>query len=151
MGQGMSEPLARIVLPFATPSLNQWLSMHWTKRESFKHKCRLIIRREVIAMPVKALQGLMFAREHGQIGRDIGKHAKRHPVPSEAFRRVVVKRYSAGTLDADNCTGGCKGLIDAIVSEGLLFDDGPKWCSIEYQQHEAPRGKGRTEVEVYRG
>lgn len=65
-----------------------------------------------------------------------------------ARRRLVVTRGSAGELDSPNFVGGCKGLIDACVNEGLLYDDRPAWLEDHYRQEKAPRGEGYTEIEI---
>lgn len=75
-------------------------------------------------------------------------HKGMWPVRPE-LRRMVIHRYSAGELDPPNFTGGCKGLIDAVVYEGLVYDDKRAYCRIEYEQHKARPKEGRTEVEVF--
>lgn len=63
------------------------------------------------------------------------------------WRRVLITRYY-GTderlFDYANLVGGCKPLLDALVLEGLLFDDRVKWCEDHYRQesHASLRGAG---------
>ena len=65
------------------------------------------------------------------------------------LRRVVITSYRARLiLDKGNLVGGAKGLIDAIVNVGLLFDDSDKWAQIEYQQIKCKRIDERTTILV---
>ena len=64
------------------------------------------------------------------------------------LRYLVVTRHSSRSLDYDNFIGGCKPLLDALVREGLLFDDSPQWLEAEYRQEKCARIDARTEVEV---
>jgi hypothetical protein len=49
-------------------------------------------------------------------------------------RRVVITSIRGRLLDVGNLVGGAKGLVDALVQCGILVDDSPKWCEIEYHQ-----------------
>ena len=41
-----------------------------------------------------------------------------------------------------------KALLDALVIEGLVFDDSPDWLDCTYHQAKCRRGESRTVVEV---
>lgn len=49
-------------------------------------------------------------------------------------------------LDKANLIGGAKGLVDAIVNVGLLYDDSDKYADITYKQYQVPRAEERTEI-----
>ena len=41
--------------------------------------------------------------------------------------------------DYVNLVGGCKAVVDALVSQGLLVDDKPKFLADEYRQERQAR------------
>jgi len=63
--------------------------------------------------------------------------------------RLLITRYAARSLDADNLAGGCKPLIDAIRRAGIIPDDDPKTVILEFAQHGCRKGDERTEIEVF--
>ncbi len=63
--------------------------------------------------------------------------------------RLLISRYAARSLDADNLAGGCKPLIDAIRRAGIIPDDDPKTVVLEFAQHGCRKGDERTEIEVF--
>lgn len=150
----------RVFLPFATPSLNQWQSMHWSQRKRFSEACARVVRAAIqshapnlyaTAVP-DGFCSYPGCREQSLI-RDERKcswckrHAGQWALKPER-RHLTVVRCSAGVLDDDNLRGGCKGLVDALVRVGLLYDDKPKYLEAEYYQETVPRGQGRTVVRV---
>lgn len=100
----------RLVLPFVTPSLNEWLNWHHLRR----HRWGLRAERALVAS--LRLQGL--------------------PVDLECNERraVLVERFGrpGHVLDDDNLRGGCKGLVDALRRLGLVHDDSPRWMVATY-------------------
>lgn len=104
-----------------TPSLNELLRWHWTKR------------RTRAAHIARALS-LGSARQGGPTGP--GK------------RRVTITRHSSRLLDVDNLVGGCKPVIDAMVKLGWLVDDSPEHVVVTYHQAKSTRKMARTEIEV---
>lgn len=108
------------IWPLCTPSLNEWQRMHWRDRVNLGDRMKVVAR--------------FVAQKHG-------------PHPAEPAR-VEITRHSVGVLDQDNLVGGCKPLVDALVSAGLIVDDSPQWLSASYMQAKAERGRGRTEVKV---
>lgn len=52
-------------------------------------------------------------------------------------RRLTITRHYGGRCkerDRGNLVGGAKALVDAIVREGLLVDDAPRWVDDWYLQ-----------------
>jgi len=113
-----------IRLPFATPSQNQWDRYHWGRRAKW--------------MKI-ASEWLMVRLGELGVSREANSNRK---------MRVVIRRYSSGQLDYANLVGGCKGLVDCLRYAGILVDDNPMWLEDIYEQAPAPRGEGRTEIEV---
>lgn len=57
--------------------------------------------------------------------------------PARGLRRMTLTRvYANGqrVIDTDNWAGGSKGLVDAIVREGIIRDDGPAWLELHHDQ-----------------
>lgn len=73
-----------------------------------------------------------------------GKHATLGAMPTR--RSILVTRFGR-ELDHGNLVGGCKPLVDALVQEGVIFDDSPAWLEATYAQGKG-RGNPRTEVVV---
>lgn len=92
--------MIELVIDECTPSLNPLLGQHWS------HKHRL--------------------RAHwGWLVRRARLNAKVFDPPRFEHARVTIERTGSRMLDTDNLTGGCKGLIDLLVREGLIVDDSP--------------------------
>lgn len=51
---------------------------------------------------------------------------------------LEITRYGIRELDQDNLVGGCKALVDALVCEGLIYDDNSRWMRASYHQVQAP-------------
>lgn len=109
----------RLVLPFVTPSLNEWANWHYLRR----HRWGLRAERALVAS--LRLQGLPVDLEGGE------------------RRAVTVERYGrpGHVLDDDNLRGGCKGLVDALRRLGLVRDDSPRWMTATYSD---VRRRGET-------
>ena len=129
-----------ITLPFASPSQNA--TSRWTWHRVTRHRDAVcwIVRQALAERGVSA----PWARIRP------GERRKDAPILGVAGRRVTieVKRFNSGELDLGNLIGGCKHIVDALVIEGLIFDDSPKWLTATYTQHPAKRGQGRTEIEI---
>lgn len=104
--------MIRIVLPEATPSLNQLLRMHWAKRRRMAKGAALAIRMQTLAAPVASEK-----------------------------RRVRIERHGKKTLDEDNAYGGCKLVIDCLKDLDLLVDDSPRWLELEVTQSRCAKGE----------
>ena len=113
----------KIVLPFATKSLNQTLRQHWAARRRDNQRTYALIR-------AAALE----------------RHGTRYEAPELA--RVTLTRIGARRLDADNLVGSMKPVIDGLVRAGLARDDTPDAITVEYRQ-ETHRTRQATIVEVH--
>lgn len=99
----------RIVLPMPTPSLNAFNGRRWYAKNKLK---------------TAWLSMLSLAP---------GMHAA-HTVPVTTKRRVTILRVAPRVLDMDNLYGGCKPILDAMVTLGLLRDDKPAWLDLHVSQ-----------------
>lgn len=120
-------------LPLRTPSNNQLLRMHWSKRRKLK---KWIANEVLVALAISGQQ--------------------RPPEPLGRVR-ITVERGSCRKLDEDNLHGGTKPLFDVLerVSRtnphglGLIENDSAE-CVVErevVQVHTKPRG-GYTRVHI---
>lgn len=65
-------------------------------------------------------------------------------------RRVLITRFYSGRcrdFDKGNLIGGCKPLMDSLVSHGLVFDDSPKWIEAHYFQERSHESSTRITIE----
>lgn len=111
----------RFELPFATPSQNVLQKWHWSRRSKLRDDVQMLIRCQMRSplTPIKVKMG------------------------------VEVTRMGARELDYGNLVGGCKPVIDAIVREGLLYDDSPTWLIEDYRQLRVAKDAERTVILVY--
>lgn len=105
----------RIVLPMPTPSLNEFNGRRWYCKAKLK---------------TAWVSALMCTP---------GLHAARTLVTTK--RVLHIERRAPRMLDTDNLYGGCKPVIDALVTLGLLRDDKPKWCELHVSQCKPDRGE----------
>jgi hypothetical protein len=67
-----------------------------------------------------------------------------HRIPlATGPRRLVARRQYSGReqeRDRINLIGGYKPVIDAMVLEGLLVDDAPRWLDDSYAQERVAKG-----------
>lgn len=64
-------------------------------------------------------------------------------------KTLIIERYGSRLLDRDNYHGGCKPMIDAIKEKGLIVDDSPKWCEIEWkEQVKSKRTEEKTIINI---
>lgn len=61
--------------------------------------------------------------------------------------RVVVRVFRDRLLDPDNAAAGLKVHLDAMRDIGLLWNDSPKWLSLEVEQF-IDKENPRTEIEI---
>lgn len=111
----MTEPI-RIVIPMATPSLNQTQSMHWAKRRDLAQSWGIAI----------------WVEQR--------KTAEPWPVAT-VKRKVTIERVGTKLLDRDNLWGGCKIPVDRLKSVSLIRDDSPEWCELEVTQRTCAKGE----------
>lgn len=65
-------------------------------------------------------------------------------------RRVTITRRYSGRcrlLDKDNLVGGCKALVDALVREGVAYDDKKPWLELHVLQEQGERNETHVLVE----
>lgn len=82
-------------------------------------------------------------RDHWRMLLSLAKNTHSIPVAS-GRRRVLITRLYHGrqkVRDPSNLAGGCKMVLDAMVSCGLLVDDAEAWIEAHYYQHPA-NGEG---------
>ncbi len=103
-----------------SPSLNQLLTMHWSKR--LKHNRQWF---------------------HAVIATAGFKKP-----PEERFILLTLTSYRLKLLDLDNLIGGLKGCVDSIVRAGLMKDDSPEHCTINYHQEKCKKGQERVHVQI---
>lgn len=110
-------------LPVPTPSLNTVIRAHWRTRAADLMAFRMLLRIAIRDLP-----------------RDISKPSGR--------RALSIVRVSPRQLDRDNCYGGCKGLLDAMVREGLLIDDNDAHLDLHVSQEKGDACTRITLTEV---
>lgn len=115
-----SREQVRLVIPRLTPSLNEYLGMHWID----KNKLMKTWHWEVRAAMKETYEEIRFD----------------HPK-----RKVKIISFRKRLCDPDNLAGGFKPLIDALVLNNLLIDDADKFMILEPCQ-EKDRKSPRTEV-----
>lgn len=109
-----------LTLPFATPTLNRLLRMHWAERRRLGKQCELWV----------------------------SVAARQAATPRAQGRRwVEITRHGPRLLDDDNLRGGCKPVLDALRYAGLIADDSPDLVSVGYRQV-IDRVEPRTTVRV---
>jgi hypothetical protein len=101
-------------IPYLVPSRNKLDAMHWAPRAAN-------------AKLVRRLLGSAALSTGGIPGSGPGR-----PM------RVTILSLRARMLDADNLSGGCKSLLDALVHLRFLDGDRPQHVQVEYRQEKAP-------------
>ncbi len=111
-------------IPKGTPSQNTYGRMHFRAQGNLRDSYRMIVRQQVVETGLHLLA-----------------------VPER--RRIVIRRFSCKRLDRGNFIGGCKALLDALTLEGVIKDDDEQHLDDVYEQHHAPMGHQKTEIEVW--
>lgn len=118
---------------------------------------RLSIPYEVPSLNRNASKGSSrhaYNRLRGNLGLAVKATLAYTPIPKATHHRslVITRRWGHGrgkrAYDYDNLVGGCKPFLDSLVSAGVLVDDSPRWCSVEYHQRRSDEKQGRTEVVI---
>jgi hypothetical protein len=118
--------MIRFTIPYATPSLNATLRMHWSEK----------------------------ARTRKALAREIWAQVREMPAYPRAH--VTITRYGSRELDRDNFVGGCKALIDVLKPAaranpsglGIIAGDDPSRLTVQYVAVKSTRRDERTEVVV---
>lgn len=100
----------KLVLDFITPSLNQLIRSHWSKRRALRIHYAWTIQAALI-----------------ESGQDISNFKNQKQL-------IKITSYRKIKLDEDNLIGGAKPLIDALKDVNLIKDDSPDYVKIEYYQ-----------------
>jgi len=115
-------------LPYEIPSLNKYLGWHWAKqaRERKKYEVELLVQK---------------MNNFGQ---------QRYVIFPIKRCSIIIKSYRFQLItDPDNRI--VKGLLDALVNQGIIEDDNEGVVGkIEYQQF-VDRSSRRTEIEITAG
>lgn len=98
-----------LTIPFAFPSNNRMLRMHWAMRRKLKGDWQWLVKAEALRLPA--------------------------PIRVLPRAKLIIERFGPKMLDYDNLVGGAKGIVDSLVSEGFFVDDSPAHLTSEYRQH----------------
>lgn len=115
----MSDFPLKIVLPLLTPSLNEYLKLHYIARWKLGQQYQW---------------GLIAVEANDE----------KFKVKWRERRKVIVISYRKKILDYDNFVGGAKCLIDSLEEMKLIFLDNPTYLKSEYRQVKG--GPERTEI-----
>lgn len=124
----MCEQIVVLDLPIVTPSQNEWDKWHWTRQEKWKQDCQFLLRSAVNKAGGRSRMPNRF--EPSNAPDKVARRESGEGVPVKI--QIWSKRH--GKLDRANLIGGCKGLIDCLVKEGVLLDDSEDWISDSYVQ-----------------
>jgi len=98
-----------LVLPLQIQSANKILRQHWAVRSRAKKEYALFVRNQM------KIKGIVKAE------------CKKY--------KLTIISYRKRKLDFDNLVLGCKGLIDAMIDENLIYDDSPDYIDVTYEQY----------------
>ena len=121
MAKTKSVPLC-IVIPGQPESVNVLLRKHWAQRSWENNKL------------FKDIFVLCWAA------------GWRKPWPSCKKVEIVIQNWKG---DPDNAIGGCKGIIDALARGGVIADDSPKECRIDYRFEKTEGKKKAVKILLY--
>ena len=129
----------KFTIPYEIPSLNLWGRWHWSKRS----RVRKVYELEILAQK----QEYKYNSGHFQFSNDtILVDENVFPIKKCS---IIVKSYRHSLIrDADNRI--LKGLLDALVNQGIIIDDNEDVIGVpEYLQF-VDRGNRRTEIYITR-
>lgn len=105
-----------LTIPEPTPSLNRTQRRHWTHGYALKKRWQKLVYHAYLETYRRVTEPLARAR-------------------------VTVTRFAPRPIrDRDNLYGGCKNLMDALVSNGLIIDDSSDHIDLHVRQGEWERG-----------
>lgn len=110
---------------YQIPSGNSFNWKHWRAKQKNRQDAEIAVR---CALP-----------------RGLVKATTRRHVEIISYRRQKCR-------DRANFVAGCKSVVDALTSHGLLVDDSDTWARFTYHQRllsESPDGKPATVIRVY--
>jgi Holliday junction resolvase RusA-like endonuclease len=114
----LTDPI-RIVIPMATPSLNETQRMHWGRRSR---------------------EGKQWLAMVALLCRDVPRATGR--------RHVTIERFGVRELDKDNAYGGAKVLVDCLKKLGIIINDDAANLDLEVVQRRCKWGESRTEIAI---
>lgn len=163
-------PTAVFSLPLLTRSQNTYQRAHWLERHKLVGQFRRLIghqlnelrehddslktwpplpqKRAAKASSCTAIGCMRCVVEIDERGQSWCEEHASLRIPPEK-RRIAITRHGTKLLDYGNLVGGCKPLLDALVAEGVLYDDSPAWVEDHYQQTIAPKKEVGIVVEVW--
>tara|TARA_B100000676_G_C17868557_1_gene727274 strand:- start:319 stop:690 length:372 start_codon:yes stop_codon:yes gene_type:complete len=100
-----------MILPITIKSRNVLDRLHWSKKSMLKKEYALLIRNQM----------------------KLNKHYS-EPVKEPKFFTLEIVSYRKRLLDYDNLVGGVKQLLDAMIDEGYIWDDSPKYLDLRVKQ-----------------
>lgn len=98
-----------LVIPMQIESANKILRQHWAVRRRSKQEFALFIRNQMNLKKIKRAECKKY--------------------------KIKIISYRARKLDYDNLVLGCKGLLDAMIDENLIWDDSPDYVDVTYEQN----------------
>ena len=120
-----------ISLPFPPNMANG--RMHWRVKE--RHRAQYLV----------LCRGLWYAEIDGCSARSsMHEFARQHRTKSLLSFCLRL----GGRMDDDNALARCKWPVDWLVSEGILVDDSPKWCSMSIPEQVITRDKAQQRLEI---
>ena len=98
-----------ITIPIKLKSLNETLRQHWAVRRRTKQEYALLIRNQMRRKQIEKADKKKY--------------------------KLAILSYRKKKLDTDNLYGGsCKSLIDALILEGFIYDDDPRYIDLKVDQ-----------------
>lgn len=119
-----------------TPSVNKLHGHHWNRKIKMRKRWAWLTR----AALVEARRLAHFGGSNQEL-LDASLWPLQHA-------KVQIIRYGARLLDPDNASGGCKWLIDQLVTERILTDDKPENLTLPPVEQHIDRKQRRTVVIV---
>ena len=96
-----------IIIPEIPPTNNQLLRLHWRDRSRLNKTWYWLIKESLM-------------------NNDFDPKS----IKFEDKRTVKIVVYRKQISDIDNLYGGIKPVVDSLVKNDLLIDDGPKYCNL---------------------
>jgi hypothetical protein len=121
-GDGRRDPegyqmTIQLEIPEATPSLNKFHHAHWRKIYDAKKHWEVLV---LFALKNSDTKAKMKAKEK---------------------RKLLIQRYGKKPLDRDNGLGGCKIVIDALKTHGLIIDDDDAHLEVAFENQPLAKGE----------
>jgi hypothetical protein len=113
----------KLTIPRVPKSPNSLLQRHWRVVQNDKNDWKLQV----------------FAFYRGGYIRSLCTEDSKH--------RVTIAVHSPyREMDPDNLQASRKPILDALVYNGLIYDDAREWCESTITQHKSSKKEMRTEI-----